>query len=84
MRIVFIQNGVEIDFIVEKKNTLYFIEAKAGERADKARVNFDKVIPLFSKKFKTEAILAQKILNPGIIKYDKYICVNPVENEIVI
>jgi len=72
------QNGVEIDFVVEKKNRLYFIEAKASERVDRKKLNFDKVIPLFQKKYKTDAILALNMPETKILKLKDYRCINPI------
>ena len=45
------QNGVEIDFVIEKKGDLFFIEAKAGERIDSKKLHFQKVAALFGNKF---------------------------------
>jgi len=72
------QNAVEIDFIVEKKNTLFFIEAKAGERLDESRLNFKKVLPLFSEKYPTRAIVAQNIKGTHVIKKKDYTTINPL------
>lgn len=72
------QNGVEIDFIIEKQRVLYFIEAKVGENIDKRKLNFNKVLPLFSKKSKTEAILAQNIKENTVIQLNGFNCYNPL------
>lgn len=72
------RNGVEIDFVIEKQRVLYFIEAKVGENIDKRRLNFNKVLPLFSNISKTEAILAQNIKEKGIIQLDGFSCYNPL------
>ncbi|MBI9098794.1 MAG: ATP-binding protein [Spirochaetaceae bacterium] len=72
------QNGVEIDFVIEKKGTLFFIEAKAQERIDSKKLNFNKVIPLFKNKYKTEAILAQNISDKKVLKLGEYSCYNPL------
>lgn len=72
------QNGVEIDFVIDLKGVLYFIEAKVGENIDKRKLNFNKVLPLFSNKLKTEAILAQNIKENKVIKLDKFSCYNPL------
>ncbi len=75
-------NGVEIDFIVENKNTLYFIEAKAGERLDDSKLNFNRVIPLFNEKYSTRAIVAQNITGTHTIKKKNYTAINPLATEI--
>ena len=78
------QNGVEIDFIVEFNNRLYFIEAKAGERIDEKKLNFKKVIPLFEGKHETRAIIMQNITEPGIIKKKDYLFLNPLISDIAL
>lgn len=72
------QNGVEIDFIVDSGNTLYFLEAKAGEKIDEKRLNFNKVIPLFEEKRHTKAILLQNLSEPHVIRKKGYTCINPL------
>ncbi|MBT7151388.1 MAG: ATP-binding protein [Deltaproteobacteria bacterium] len=72
------QNGVEIDFIVESGNTLYFLEAKAGERIDEKKLSFKKVIPLFEKRYQTKAILLQNLSEPHVLKKKGYHCINPL------
>ncbi len=72
------QNGVEIDFIIEKKNELVFIEAKASERVEERQVNFRKVMPLFAAKWKTSAVLLQNIPDGMILKRKEYLCLNPL------
>ncbi|MCD6395998.1 MAG: ATP-binding protein [Spirochaetaceae bacterium] len=72
------QNGVEIDFVIEKKGVLYFIEAKVGENIDKRKLNFNKVLPLFANKSKTEAILAQNIKENRVVRLDGFSCYNPL------
>ncbi|RLC17592.1 MAG: AAA family ATPase [Deltaproteobacteria bacterium] len=72
------QNGVEIDFIIEKKGKMFFIEAKAGERIDSKKLHFDKVAPLFKDKFHIEKILALNINETKVIKKKNYSCYNPL------
>ncbi|VEN73996.1 conserved hypothetical protein [Candidatus Desulfarcum epimagneticum] len=72
------QNGVEIDFVAERKGKLFFIEAKAGERADPKKLHFDKVAPLFKDRFPTENILAQNIHEPGPVAGKGYVRINPL------
>jgi len=45
----------------KKKGTLFFIEAKAGERIRPKKLHFDKVASLFEEKFHIEKIPAQNI-----------------------
>ena len=72
-------NGVEIDFMIEKKQKLFFIEAKTAERVDIKKLNFDKVVPLFkAKKYKTETILAHNTNEEKVVKLKKYNRYNPV------
>lgn len=47
------QNGVEIDFLIEHKNAVYLIEAKASETVNSKKLNFKKVAPLFKEPVKT-------------------------------
>ena len=42
------QNGVEIDFILEKDGKVYLIEAKNSERPKAQKLNFRKVAPLMN------------------------------------
>ena len=43
-------NGVEIDFIIEKKGEVFLVEAKHSERPNPAKLNFKKIAPLFKEK----------------------------------
>jgi len=43
-------NGVEIDFVIEKKGEVFLVEAKHKERPNPAKLNFKKIAPLFKKK----------------------------------
>ncbi|MBT4287030.1 MAG: ATP-binding protein [Deltaproteobacteria bacterium] len=72
------QNGVEIDFIIEKGKKLFFAEAKAGERIDSKKVNFRKVIPLFNKSYQTESILIQNLKHNSVLKLKEYYSYNPL------
>ena len=72
------QNGVEIDFVVEKKGILLFIEAKSGERIDSKKLHFEKVAALFNKKYKIKKILAQNINEERVILNKKYSIYNPL------
>ncbi|MCW8801110.1 MAG: ATP-binding protein [Desulfobacter sp.] len=76
------QNGVEIDFVVEQKGTLYLIEAKAGERIPPGKLHFNRVAPLFRKTFKTENILALNIKDDKVLRQKEYAFLNPLYSEI--
>lgn len=41
------QNGVEMDFLVERGGCLYLVEAKSAERPDSRKLNFSKIEKLF-------------------------------------
>lgn len=72
------QNGVEIDFIVEKKDTLFLIEAKAGERVHRGKLHFEKVASFFRDRFKTKNILTLAIREHRVLRQKEYICLNPM------
>lgn len=72
------QNGVEVDFLLEQQGKLILIEAKANEKINAKRLNFQKVAALFEKKYQTAKILAQNIKEDQIIKYKDYDCFNPL------
>ncbi len=78
------QNGVEIDFVIEKKGELIFVEAKAGENTDIKKVNFNKVVPLFEKKYKIKKILALNMNEKGLLYRKDYIGCNPLFTRIPI
>lgn len=44
------QNGVEIDFLLEKKSQIYLVEVKDSEKVDPRKLNFKKVTPLFKEE----------------------------------
>jgi predicted AAA+ superfamily ATPase len=81
------QNGVEIDFIADSPDgedrTLYLIEARATERADGRKLNFKKVAPLLSEKFRhkeIKLILAANIPDKASLVVEDYQLVNPVNH----
>ncbi len=72
-------NGVEVDFIIEKKQKLFLVEAKAGEKVNYKKLNFDKVVPLFkNKNYKTETILAHNLDKNIVVKLKNYYTFNPI------
>ena len=44
------QNGVEIDFIVEKDGRTFLVEAKTSEKPNPQKLNFRKIAPLFKEE----------------------------------
>ena len=76
------QNGVEIDFVIEKKGHLFFIEAKAGERIDPKKLHFQKVAALFGNKFHIEKALALNIDETKVIRQKNYRMYNPLYSNI--
>ncbi len=72
------QNGVEIDFIVEKKGNLLLIEAKSDERIHPGKLHFDRVASLFKNKFEIGKIMAQNIKESKVIRSRAYHSHNPL------
>lgn len=72
------QNGVEIDFVIERKGKLILVEAKAGERIDTNKLHFDRVASLFKDKNRIEKILAQNINETKVLRFKNYVCHNPL------
>ncbi len=72
------QNGVEVDFIIEKKEKMVLIEAKAGERISPKKLHFNKVASLFENRMETKKILALNIQEKRILKQGDYHLLNPM------
>lgn len=72
------QNGVEVDFVIEKGSTLYLVEAKASEKIDSKKLNFKKVAPLFKNSHTVESIIAHNVNDSGIFKFKDYSAFNPL------
>jgi hypothetical protein len=72
------QNGVEIDFVIEKKGRLTFVEAKAGERVDSDKLHFNRVAHLFEGKYSVKKILALNINETKVLKLENHTCLNPM------
>ena len=68
-------NGVEIDFVIEAGGRLELIEAKATERVDERKLNFNKVSKLFAN---TSTILACMINESRRVNLKDYIMLNPL------
>ncbi len=70
------QNGVEIDFIVEKDGKVYLVEAKASERPDPGKLNFKKIESLFKEE--VISVVACNIEENGLIKLKDFSVYNPL------
>ena len=70
------QNGVEIDFIVERNAKTWLIEAKNSERPNESRLNFKKIAPLF--KTKVNCVVACRTREPLNYKLKNYTLSNPL------
>ncbi len=70
------QNGVEIDFILEKEGNIILTEAKYSERPKAEKLNFRKVAPLFQTKVNTQ--VACSIREKGFIRLKDYSLYNPL------
>ena len=70
------QNGVEIDFIVEKDGEVTLVEAKESERPDKKKLNFKKVAPLF--KHKVNCVVACGVEEKGRLGLAEFSVYNPL------
>jgi predicted AAA+ superfamily ATPase len=73
-------NGVEIDFIVEKKEEVFLIEAKHSERPNPTKLNFKKVAPLFNDKVNT--LVACGVNEKGRIALKDFSIYNPLNGSI--
>lgn len=70
------QNGVEIDFIVEKDGKVFLIEAKSSERPDPRKLNFNKIAPLFNAV--VNPVVACMVEEKGMIRLQDYSVYNPL------
>ena len=70
------QNGVEIDFILEKEGNIILTEAKYSERPRAEKLNFRKVAPLFQAKVNSQ--VACNIQERGFIRLKDYSLFNPL------
>jgi predicted AAA+ superfamily ATPase len=69
-------NGVEIDFVIEKKGEIFLIEAKHSERPNPSKLNFKKVAPLF--KNEVSSIVACGVKEKGRIALKDFSIYNPL------
>jgi len=70
------QNGVEIDFIIEKDGKIFLIEAKTSERPDPRKLNFNKIAPLLKED--VISIVACTIEEKGLITLKDFSVFNPL------
>ncbi|MEA3478994.1 MAG: DUF4143 domain-containing protein, partial [Bacteroidota bacterium] len=69
-------NGVEIDFVIEKKGEVFLVEAKHSERPNPAKLNFKKIAPLFKQSVKS--VVACGVEETGAILLKQYSLYNPL------
>lgn len=70
------QNGVEIDFVIEKEGKIFLIEAKASERPDRKKLNFNKIARLFKEE--VIQIVACTVAERGLIELKDFAVFNPL------
>lgn len=70
------QNGVEIDFIIEKEGKVILVEAKTSERPNSKKLNFRKIAPLFKEK--VTSVVACGVEEKGMIYLRDYSVYNPL------
>ena len=75
------QNGVEMDFVIERGGGLCLVEAKAAERVDSRKLNFSKVAPLFTDR-DTQCVLMCSSTEATPIHLKGYSVVNPLRHDL--
>ena len=70
------QNGVEIDFVIEKEGTICLVEAKYSERPRDEKLNLQKVAPLF--KTNVNSMVACNVQERGLVNLRNYSLYNPL------
>jgi predicted AAA+ superfamily ATPase len=70
------QNGVEIDFILEKEGTVFLVEAKYSEHPNSRKLNFRKIAPLFRQAVKS--VVACGVEERGTVSLKDYTLYNPL------
>ena len=70
------QNGVEIDFVIEKDGDVFLVEAKNSERPNSRKLNFRKIAPLFEEK--VTSLVACGVEEKGIIALKDFSIYNPL------
>ena len=69
-------NGVEIDFVIEKKGEIFLVEAKHSERPNPNKLNFRKIAPLFKEK--VNSVVACGVEEQGLIRLKDFSIYNPL------
>ena len=75
------QNGVEMDFVIEMGGRLILVEAKAAQRVDPRKLNFSKIVPLFSDR-DVQCLLMNSSAEQSPVCLKDYFSVNPLTNEL--
>jgi len=70
------QNGVEIDFIIEKEGKVFLVEAKVNERPNPQKLNFHKISPLFREE--VYPMVACGVDEKGIVALRDFSIYNPL------
>jgi uncharacterized protein len=70
------QNGVEVDFILEKEGNIHVVEAKYSERPRAEKLNLQKVVPLFETTVRSW--VACNVQEKGIVRLKDYSLYNPL------
>ena len=70
------QNGVEIDFVIEKNAKTWLIEARNDERPNKSKLNFRKIAPLF--KVRIDCVVACRTRESSNYRLKDYTLSNPL------
>ncbi len=74
------QNGVEIDFVLEKKQKISLIEAKHSEKITTKKLNLKKIVPLFAgdSKSTVNAYVACTTHEKTLVELKQYSMFNPL------
>jgi uncharacterized protein len=72
------QNGVEIDFVIERGSNLSLIEAKASERIQKNKLNFSTVVPLLASQYNVKTVIAHPVSDALSLSVGEMTSFNPV------
>jgi predicted AAA+ superfamily ATPase len=74
-------NGVEIDFVIEKKGEIFLVEAKHSERPNPNKLNFKKIAPLFKEK--VNSVVACGVEEQGLIRLKDFSIYNPLKGSML-
>jgi len=70
--------GIEVDFVLERGTHLQLVEAKAGERIDRRKLNFDKLEEALGKRFRISKIVAHDVNNAKAADMGGFVSFNPL------